>query len=53
MRKWAILNRAVRWEDGEVRVEADPRHVEKTLKDMRLTDSKPNVIPGAREDRSE
>ncbi len=35
-----ILNRVV-WEDGEVSFEADPKHVEKMLKDMRLPDSKP------------
>ncbi len=33
--------------------EEDPTHFEKMFKDMRLADSKPNMIPGAWEDRSE
>jgi hypothetical protein len=49
----AILNRTVRWESGEVSFEADPKHVEKMLKDMRLTDCRPNRVPGAKEDWTE
>ncbi len=45
-----ILNRTVRWESGEVSVEADPKHVEKMLKDMRLTDCRPNREPSGKED---
>ncbi len=52
-KKGTILNRAVRWEDDEVSFEADPENVDRMLKDMRLTDSKPSMIPGAREDRIE
>ncbi len=52
-KKETILNRVVRREDGEVSCEAGPKHVEKIMKGMRLTDSKPNMIPGAREHRSE
>ena len=37
-----ILNRIVRWENGEISFEADPKHVEKMLKDMQLSDCKPN-----------
>ena len=48
-----ILNRIVRWEGGEVSFEADPKHVEKMLEDMRLVDCKPNLVPGSREGRGE
>ena len=48
-----ILNRTIRWEGGEVSFEADPKHVEKMLQDMRLSDCKPNLTPGVKEDRKD
>ena len=35
-----ILNRVVRWADNEVSFEADPRHVEKMLQDVKLEDER-------------
>ena len=46
-----ILNRIIRWENREISFEADPKHVEKMLKDMQLSDCKPNSTPGTKEDR--
>ena len=47
-----ILNRIVRWEDGEVSFEADRKHVEKMLEDMKLVSCKPNLTPGTKEDKT-
>ncbi len=48
-REVTILNRTVRWEDDEVSLEADPKHVEKMLEDVKLAERKPNLVPGSRE----
>ena len=44
-----ILNRRVRWVDGEVTFGADPKHVEKMLQDMRLAECNPGLVPGAKD----
>ena len=48
-----ILNRIVRWEDGEISFEADPKHVKKMLKDMKLTECKPAITPGTKDERKQ
>jgi len=48
-----ILNRIVRWEHGEVSFEADPKHVKKMLKDMKLQECKAVLTPGTKEARKQ
>jgi len=48
-----ILNRVVRWEEGRLEYEADPRQVERLLADCGLEGCKPMVTPGARASFSE
>ena len=43
-----ILNRVVRWENGDILYEADPRHVEKLLRDLGMESCKPLTTPGAK-----
>jgi hypothetical protein len=45
-----ILNRVVVWQPGELRYEADPRHVEKMLRDMGMEDCNVGVVPGTKFD---
>ena len=47
------MNRIVRWEDGEISFEADPKHVKKMLKDMKLTECKPAITPGTKDERKQ
>ena len=44
----SILNRVVRWVTGGVEYEADPRHVEKLLRDMDMEACKPLSTPGTK-----
>ena len=44
----SILNRVVRWEKDHLRYEADPRHVEKLLRDEGLEDCKSLATPGVK-----
>ena len=44
----SILNRVLRWTDRGVEYEADPRHVEKLLRDMGMIDCKPLSTPAVR-----
>jgi hypothetical protein len=48
-----ILNRIVRWEDGEISFEADPKHVKRMLKDMRLQECNSVLTPGTKEARKQ
>ena len=48
-----ILNRIIRWVDGEVSFEGDPKHVEKMLKDMKLVECKAVLTPGTKEDQKQ
>ena len=41
-----VLNRVLRWTDGEFHYEADPRHVEQMLKAMGMEDCKACATPG-------
>ena len=45
----SILNRVVRWCDDCLLYEADPRHVDKLLRDAGLEDCKPLTTPGVTE----
>ena len=45
----SILNRVVRWCDDCLLYEADPRHVEKLLRDAGLEKCKPMGTPGVKE----
>ena len=42
----SILNRIVRWTEEGLLYEADPRHVEKLLRDAGMEDCKPITTPG-------
>ena len=44
----SILNRIVRWSEDCLLYEADPRHVEKLLRDMGMEDCKPLTVPGVK-----
>lgn len=44
----SILNRVVRWQGDVIEYEADPRHVEKLLRDMHMEDCKPLSSPGVK-----
>lgn len=44
----SILNRVVRWDQHGVEYEADPRHVEKLLRDMGMMGCKPLSSPGVK-----
>ena len=44
----SILNRVVRWENGDILYEADPRHVEKLLRDLGMENCKPLTTPGVK-----
>ncbi len=44
----SILNRIVRWGSQELFYEADPRHVEKLLKEMDMSNCKPATSPGVK-----
>lgn len=44
----SILNRVVRWQGDTMEYEADPRHVEKLLRDMHMEDCKPLSSPGVK-----
>ncbi len=44
----SILNRIVRWGSQELFYEADPRHVEKLLKEMDMVDCKPVTSSGVK-----
>jgi hypothetical protein len=48
-----ILNRVVRWEDGRLEYECDPRQVEKLISDCGLDGCKPMATPGVRASFSE
>ena len=47
-REVSILNRVVRWDDGEILYEAEPRHVEKLPRDLGMENSKPLTTPGVK-----
>ena len=44
----SILNRIVRWDEHGIDYEADPRHVEKLLRDMGMAECKPLSSPGVK-----
>ena len=44
----SILNRIVRWDAAGIEYEADPRHVEKLLRDMEMTGCKSLSSPGVK-----
>ena len=44
-----ILNKVVRLTKEGVELEADPRHVELTVRDLGLQDSRISLVPGAKE----
>lgn len=44
----SILNRVVRWDGDVIEYEADPRHVEKLLRDMHMEECKPLSSPGVK-----
>ena len=48
----SILNRIVRWAEDALLYEADPRHVEKLLRDAGLENCKPVTTPGVKEPTS-
>ena len=43
-----VLNRVVEWKQDELWYEADPRHVEKMLSDMGMSDCNAGTLPGAK-----
>ena len=45
-----VLNRIVRWTKDGLEYEADPRHVEILVKDLKLEDAKSVVTPGTKEE---
>ena len=47
-REIRVLNRIVRWTQAGIRIEADPRHVEVLLNQMRLADANKAASPGVR-----
>ena len=49
----SILNRVIRWTEDALLYEADPRHVEKLLRNAGLEDCKPLGTPGVKEPVSE
>ena len=46
-----ILNKIVRVTDKGIELEADPRHVEMTIRDLKLEDAKISAVPGAKESK--
>ena len=44
----SILNRVVRWTEDGILYEADPRHVEKLLRDLGMENCKPLSTPGVK-----
>ena len=46
-----ILNKVVRLTETGVELEADPRHVELTVRDLNLKDAKCSTVPGAKESK--
>ena len=45
-----ILNKIVRITPEGVELEADPRHAEMVIKDLKLQDAKPSTVPGSKEE---
>ena len=45
-KEMSILNRVVRWTEDCLLYEADPRHVEKLLRDMGMEECKTLRVPG-------
>ena len=44
MKEIGVLNKIVRYTATGIEFEADPRHVEIAIRDLGLTDSKPNKV---------
>ncbi len=44
----SVLNRIIRWESQCALYEADPRHLEKLLKEMEMSDCRPDSSPGVK-----
>ena len=45
-----VLNRQISWKDGEIHLEADPRHVEILARQLGMQDSTPVKTPGDKND---
>ena len=45
-----ILNKVVRLTPGGIELAADPRHVELTVRDLKLETAKVSMVPGAKEE---
>ena len=45
-----ILNKVVRWTSAGLELEADPRHAELVIKDLKLAGCKSSAVPGSKEE---
>ena len=45
-----ILNKMIRWTNGGIELEADPRHAEIVVRELGLEAATPSKVPGAKAD---